>query len=166
MSNKLAGTEGEQDVVAKIPCPNCGKALMLLPSNYPLYDVQCCGCAFRAQVKSVKTKPTSVLLGAGWEIIDKVLKSGFMIPPLIVNFSWIQNGKSQQEIRFFPFVPKRHLQKRQLPPTAKRANYKMFNYINLHLIPYFILYQEGSTFPLASSCRVSAGSTSASAEYS
>ena len=42
---------GEKVVVEKVPCPNCGKRLMPLPPNYPLYDLQCTGCLFRAQVK-------------------------------------------------------------------------------------------------------------------
>ena len=45
--NKISGDAGELDVVEKVPCPNCGKKLMILPQNYPLYDVQCVGCNFR-----------------------------------------------------------------------------------------------------------------------
>ena len=50
--NKIAGDFGEQEIVDKMPCPNCGKTLMLLPKNYPLFDLQCTGCSFRAQVKT------------------------------------------------------------------------------------------------------------------
>ena len=141
-NNKPVGHAGELDVIKKVPCPNCGKKLMQLPENYPLYDVQCTGCSFRAQVKTNLSKPKKEIFGAGWEIIEKVLKSGFMVPPLIVNFNWEEKGKHKQKILFYPFIPKSHLKKRQLSPTARRANYKMFNYINLDKVPRFVVYER------------------------
>ena len=66
MSNKQTGNQGEQEVVDLIACPNCGKKLMLLPPNYPLYDVQCTACSFRAQIKTNNSKPKSEVFGAGW----------------------------------------------------------------------------------------------------
>lgn len=140
--NKAAGDIGEQDVVQRIPCPNCGKRLMQLPPNYPLYDLQCTGCSFRAQVKTNNCKPKDVIFGAGWEIMDKVLKSGFLIPPLIANFRWTEKGKARQKIIFYPFIPKQTLRKRQLSETARRANYKMFNYSSLNTLPHFVLYES------------------------
>lgn len=74
--------------------------------------------------------------------MDKVLKSGFITPPLITNFKWEEQNKPKQEIRFYPFVPKKNLKKYQLSPTARRANYKMFHYIGLDKLPYFILYKK------------------------
>jgi hypothetical protein len=138
MSNKSAGDIGEQEVVNLVPCPNCNKKLMLLPPNYPLYDVQCTGCNFRAQVKTNFSKPKKVIFGAGWEVMDKVIKSGFLIPSLIVNFKW----EGGQEIHFYPFIPKKNLLKRTLSPAARRANYKMFNYVGIDKLPYFILYKN------------------------
>ena len=140
--NKIAGDEGEQEVVMLVPCPNCGKALMRLPKNYPLYDVQCSGCLFRAQVKTNNSKPKSVIFGAGWEIVSKVMKSGYMIPPLITNFKWMDKKDKYQEIRFYPFVPKINLEMRQLSSHARRANYKMFNYVGTDKIPHFVLYKK------------------------
>lgn len=140
--NKLNGDIGEQDVVEKVPCPNCGKKLMLLPKNYPLYDVQCTGCLFRAQVKTNNSKPKPVIFGAGWDIIEKVMKSGYMIPPLMTNFKWTEKGNVCQEIRFYPFVPKINLKMHKLSPTARRANYRMFNYIGIDEIPFFTLYKK------------------------
>lgn len=142
MNNKVSGDSGELEVVELVPCPNCGKKLMLLPQSYPLYDVQCTGCSFRAQVKTNNTKPKAEIFGAGWDIIDKVLKAGFVIPPLIANFKWKEKGRERQEIRFYPFVPKIHLKKRQLSPTARRANYRMFNYTGIDKLPHFILYTK------------------------
>lgn len=129
---------GEGEVVQKVPCPNCGKKLMTLPKNYPLYDVQCVGCLFRAQVKTNNCKPKAEIFGAGWDIISKVMKSGYITPPLIANFKWRDKEGIRQEIRFYPFIPKINLKKRQLSEKARRANYKMFNYTGIDKIPYFV----------------------------
>ena len=120
VDNKKAGDIGEKEVVDNVPCPNCKKPLMQLPPNYPLYDLQCTGCSFRAQVKTNKSKPKDEIFGAGWEIIEKVLKSGFMVPPLFANFKWTEDGKQRQKIIFYPFIPKANLKKEKLwfsPPT-------------------------------------------------
>jgi len=140
--NKQFGDEGEQDVVEKVPCPNCGKQLMLLPPSYPMNDVQCSGCNFRAQIKTNHSKPKSTIFGAGWDITEKVLKAGFMMPPLIANFVWTEDGVDRQEIKFYPFITKQNLKKRTLSPTARRANYKMFNYIGLDNLPSMVLYRK------------------------
>lgn len=140
--NKQSGDAGEQEIVDLIPCPNCKKKLMLLPKNYPLYDVQCVGCNFRAQVKTNQSKPKKEIFGAGWDIIEKVLKSGFLVPSLITNFKWKEGRKKHQEIRFYPFIPKLNLKMHQLSPTARRANYKMFNYIGIDELPYFIMFKK------------------------
>lgn len=140
--NKKAGDKGEKDIVKKIHCPNCEKKLVRLPPNYPLYDVQCVVCNFRAQVKTNKCKPKKEILGAGWIVMEKVLKSGFITPPLITNFIWKDKDGEHQEIRFYPFIPKRHLKMYQLSPKARRANYKMFNYIDIDKIPHFVLYYK------------------------
>ncbi|MEK7629823.1 MAG: DpnI domain-containing protein [Patescibacteria group bacterium] len=141
-NNRKAGEKGELEVIKLVPCPNCGKKLMKLPSNYPLYDVQCMGCSFRAQVKTNKSAPKSVIFGAGWEIMDKVLKSGFITPPMIANFVWKSKGKKHQEIRFYPFVPKKNLRKYKLSEKARRANYWMFSYIGLEKLPCFVVYKK------------------------
>lgn len=140
--NKESGDLGEQQVVDLVPCPNCGKKLMLLPASYPMVDVQCTGCIFRAQIKTNKSKPKSEIFGAGWDITDKVLKSGFIMPPLIANYVWSEKGIEKHKIIFYPFIPKKNLKKRQLSPEARRANYKMFNYIGLDKLPNFVLYEK------------------------
>jgi len=43
-NNKIHGDLGEREVTKKAPRPNCGRKLILLPTGYPLYDVQCSGC--------------------------------------------------------------------------------------------------------------------------
>jgi len=142
VNNKIAGDAGEEEVCKLVPCPNCKKPLMMLPKNYPLYDLQCTGCSFRVQVKTNKSKPKSEIFGAGWEIMDKVLKSGFMVPALIANFKWSEKGIEKHKIIFYPFIPKSNLKKRQLSPTARRANYKMFNYVGLDKLPHFVVYEK------------------------
>lgn len=139
-NNKISGDEGEKEIVELVPCPNCGKKLMILPPNYPLFDVQCTGCSFRAQVKTNLCKPKSIIFGAGWDIMNKVLKSGYMVPPLIANFKWFEKDSLKQEIRFYPFVPKYALKNYKLSENAKRANYHMFRYEQLDRIPYLLLY--------------------------
>ncbi len=142
ISNRSAGDIGEVEVIELVKCPNCNKKLMLLPSGYPLFDVQCTGCAFRAQVKTSTSKPKREIFGAGWQIMEKVLKSGFITPPLIANFKWKDKTGLHQEIRFYPFVPKTNLKKYQLPEHARRANYWMFNYTGLDKLPYFVIYKK------------------------
>jgi DNA-directed RNA polymerase subunit RPC12/RpoP len=141
-SNKITGDAGEKEIVDTIPCPNCIKPLMLLPKNYPLYDIQCTGCSFRVQVKTIASRPKDSILGAGWDIMDKVLKSGYLIPPLIVNFKWQEAGLDRQEIRFYPFLAKKNLRKYTLSKDARRANYTMFRYIGLSNTPHYILLQK------------------------
>jgi hypothetical protein len=140
--NKEFGDAGEREVVELVPCPNCNKELMLLPPNYPMNDVQCSGCNFRAQIKTNNSKPKAEIFGAGWDITDKVLKSGYLMPPLIANFKWTEKGIERHEIRFYPFVPKKNLKMRKLSPTARRANYKMFNYVGLDNLPFFTLLKK------------------------
>jgi len=140
MNNKEEGKRGEEEVVLNVPCPNCLRKMMLLPSNFPLYDVQCTACNFRAQVKTNNCKPKSVIFGAGWKIMEKVLKAGFLMPPLFVNFKWKEDCKARQEIRFYPFVPKNCLKHYKLSGKARRANYEMFRYEELDRIPYSVAW--------------------------
>lgn len=140
--NKQAGDVGEAEVVALVPCPNCLKPLMGLPKNYPMYDVQCTGCTFRAQVKTNNSKPKSEIFGAGWDIIEKVMKAGFVIPALFANFKWKDKTGLHQEICFYPFIPKIHLKMRQLSASARRANYRMFNYVGIDKLPHFVVYKR------------------------
>ena len=140
MNNKELGNMGEKEIVSLVACPNCKNKLMRLPLNYPLVDIQCSACYFRAQVKTVNSSPKNISFGAGGEIMNKVLKSGYMVPPTFFNFKW-NDGKSQ-EIRFYPFIPRINLRKYQLSKKARRANYKMFHYIGLDDLPFFIVFKK------------------------
>lgn len=139
-TKKITGDEGENQVIKLVPCPNCGKSLMLLPKDYPLYDLQCTGCFFRVQVKTNLCKPRKSVRGAGWGILEKALKVGVAMPPLILNFVWIENGTRKQKILFYPFIPKANLKIRCLPPP--RETYRMYDYVGLDELPHFVLYDE------------------------
>ena len=117
---------------------------MKLPKNYPLADVQCIACVFRAQVKTSSGQPANKVLGAGYDILDKVLKAGYLIPPTFFNFKWtdLQTKQQRQEIRFYPFLTRENIEMRQLSPTAQRANYRMFNYINLNTKPFMVVFNK------------------------
>jgi hypothetical protein len=142
MSTKEAGDFGENEIVDLIACPNCQKKLMLLPVSFPLYDVQCSGCNFRAQVKTNCCKPKKEIFGATWEVMDKTTKSGYFVPPLIANFKWVEKGEMKQEIRFYPFIPKINLKKYLAKFKNGRKDLWMFNYIGLDTLPYFQLYKS------------------------
>lgn len=146
VNNKITGDRGELDVIKRVACPNCNRKLMLLPSSYPLYDVQCRGCFFRAQVKSINgSKPHDVIRGAGWEIMNKVLKAGSLVSSLIVNFKWIVDRKKKQEIRFYPFIKKDHLNNYMANIKSRKRKYKMFNY-NLKDVKFYVLYPKQGHF--------------------
>jgi len=144
LSRRESGEAGEIEVVNLVPCPNCGNKLMQLPKHYPLYDVQCTGCLFRAQIKTSRSKPKDTVLGAGWDIMDKVTKSGHLIPPLIINFKWAEKAKEKQEIRFYPFISKKNIAQYKLSESHRQANYMMFKYIGLNSLGYTVMYSANS----------------------
>lgn len=141
-NNKKQGDIGEKEIIKLISCPNCGKSLMALPVNYPLYDIQCSACSFRAQIKTNNKKPAKEIFGAGWEIVEKVLKSGFLMPPLITNYKWKEGNLEKQEIRFYPFIPKENLKKSLRDIKSHNRKYWMFNYTGLDKLPYFVVYKK------------------------
>ena len=126
------GGAGEKEVIRLVRCPNCGKRLKQQPPGYPLYDVHCTACSFRAQVKTNQRKPKNVNFGAGWTILKSALKTGAFIPPLIVNSKGGERSPTKREIRFYPFIPRDNIKKR----GAAKGSYPMFNYIGLLDLPY------------------------------
>jgi hypothetical protein len=143
LTNKQTGTLGEKEIVKRVKCPNCLSTLVLLPEGFPMYDIQCSRCLFRAQIKTVKSKPKSSIFGAGWDIYGKVMKAGYLAPQLIVNFKWkAKNGGLNQEIRFYPFIAKGNIQKYQLSAKARRANYRMFKYVGLESAPFIVMHSK------------------------
>lgn len=141
ITKKMTGDKGELDVIKLVKCPSCKKELMLLPNSFPLFDVQCTACSFRAQVKTNNTSPKKEIFGATWAVIDHVLKSGFPVPPLFANFKWTERGEKHQRILFYPFIPRAHLKKRFTTIKKSGRSLWMFNYINLDQLPVFVLYK-------------------------
>ena len=141
-NNIEKGDIGEREVVNLVPCPNCGKRLQTLPKHYPMYDVQCTACYFRAQIKSRNMKPQNTMTGAGWDILHKVLRAGHTVPPLITNWKWMEGSRKHQYIVFYPFVPRKNIEHYKLSPTAVTANSKRFNYIGLNNLPSLTLYAK------------------------
>ena len=129
--SKLAGRTGEKDIVKTVRCPNCGRRLMQLPEGYPLFDVQCTGCVFRAQVKVNNCKTKDQIFGSGWDIMEKNLRIGQLIPPLIVKFHWREGRQSKEVILFFPFLTKANLKQKKRSQYGLRPGYKEFNYVGL-----------------------------------
>jgi len=140
-THKTTGDEGERDVIKLVQCPNCSKALMLLPTSYPLCDIQCTACQFRSQIKTSHSKPKDIIRGAGWDIMSKVLKAGYLAPPLIVNFVWEEGDAAKQEIRFYPFIRKMELKPYTAKITRENRQYKMFDYV-LKRSKYYVLFSK------------------------
>lgn len=142
MSRKLSGDQGEKEVCDFVPCPNCQNKLVKLPAGFPMYDIQCSRCMFRAQVKTVNSQPKNQVFGAGWDIYSKVMKAGYLSPPLFINFKWLdRSGAANRRIDFYPFIAKDNISPYILSPTARRANYKMFKYVKLDKIPRIEMYR-------------------------
>jgi len=139
-----SGKAGELAVVRVVPCPNCQSKLMLLPPGFPLFDVQCTRCMFRAQVKTVRrvAPPKDQIFGAGWDVLEKTLKTGQLIPPLILNFEWTDSktGEVRHEVYFYPFLTKDNVRKRERSEGGQRPGYKEFNYVGLLNVPQMRLF--------------------------
>ena len=146
---KATGDSGEELVANTAPCPACGKALRLLPESYPLYDVQCSACLFRCQVKTTAGSPKSTIPGAGWQILNGALRTGQQVPPLVYVANVGEAAKEDPVIRFFPFIPKSHLKRREAFTSKKssRSPHKMFSYTRMDLLPSFVLNDKGRWQP-------------------
>jgi hypothetical protein len=130
--SKDHGDRAEAYVVARIRCPNCKARLFRLPQSFPMYDVQCSKCLFRAQVKSASCKPKSQIFGGGWSMMEKNLRTGHFVPPLIVTFRWRSSkGATRHVVMFFPFLTRENLRKRTRSDNGSHPGYKEFNYVNL-----------------------------------
>jgi hypothetical protein len=93
---------------------------------------------FRAQVKTVRfAPPKDQIFGAGWDVLEKTLKTGQLIPPLLVNFQWSAGAttRARQEVHFFPFLTKDNVRKRQRSEGGQRPGYREFNYVGLLKAP-------------------------------
>jgi hypothetical protein len=93
---------------------------------------------FRAQVKTARCPPPKdQIFGAGWDVLEKTLKTGQLIPPLLLNFQWTDavTGEERPEVYFYPFLTKNNVRKRQRSLNGQRPGYKEFNYVGLLNVP-------------------------------
>jgi hypothetical protein len=147
---KDTGDAGEKFVAERVPCPNCAKQLQTLPASYPLFDIQCGSCLFRCQVKTTRTKLHTQIRGAGLRIMQAAQKLGSPISPIISVSNW-GNDDSPSMVRFFPFIPRTHLEEhrpfKNTDPDHPRHDYRMFNYVRMDKLPSFVLDPEAKWVP-------------------
>ncbi len=141
-SNRERGTLGEKDVIRKVRCPNCGKKLRLLPVGFPLFDVQCVACVFRAQVKTNNGSPRNEIFGSGYTVLRHSMAIGQLIPPLIANFVWSEGRSARQLIVFYPMITKRNIRTRKRGAGGSHPGYEEFNYIGMKDAPSQVLYER------------------------
>ncbi|HEY9481162.1 MAG TPA: hypothetical protein VIR98_02955 [Candidatus Paceibacterota bacterium] len=141
--NQDVGKQGELEVIQLVSCPNCGKPLAELLPGFPLYDIRCTGCVFQAQVKTINSKPKGSIQGATWNIMESALKTGQLVPRLIVNFKWEEDGAEHQKIIFYPFLSKKdHLKKYFTEIKNPARSLWMFRYVNLDKAVSSVLYEK------------------------
>lgn len=134
------GEEAESFVVEHVRCPSCGSALRQLPPGYPLFDVQCSACLFRAQVKRVQEKPRSRLRGGSWSVVSTYLRTGQLLPPMFVCFDWPRSKPEPGAVFFFPLVPAKNVVKRVLTDQHKTdAGRAMAEYRDMLSLPYQVV---------------------------
>lgn len=140
MSNAARGEEAERFVVSHVPCPSCAHELRALPRGYPLYDIDCTRCLFRAQVKRVLARPRSRIRGASWEVMQHHLKTGHLIPPIFACFGWRSDAVAPESIYFFPFIPATHLKVRVLSANHKTPGRRMTEYERMLELPHMVVW--------------------------
>lgn len=147
ITNQQRGDAGERDVIRKVRCPNCGSKLQQLPPSFPIFDVQCTRCVFRAQVKSSNSAPRDEVFGSGHSVLSHYLKAGQIMPPLIVNFRGDKNGRTRQSIMLFPFLTHRNIRRRVRGKRSVREGYKEFNFVGLkhESTPKVVLFPTAQT---------------------
>jgi hypothetical protein len=139
MSSDL-GDEAERFVAASVHCPSCAGRLRQLPAGYPLFDVQCASCLFRAQTKRVKERPRSRLRGGSWSVVNLYLRTGQLLPPMFVCFDWPDTRRKPGFVYFFPFVPATNVKRRVLSQRHKTdAGRAMAEYVDMLALPHRIL---------------------------
>jgi hypothetical protein len=75
-------------------------------------------------------------------VLEKTLKTGQLIPPLLLNFQWTDGATSElrHEVYFFPFLTKDNVRRRQRSASGQRPGYKEFNYVGLLNVPQMRLF--------------------------
>ena len=110
-----------------------------LAPGYPLFDVQCSRCLFRAQVKRVQERPRNRLRGGSWNVVNTYLRTGQLLPPMFVCFDWPRSELEPGSVYFFPLVPARNVSKRVLSEAHKTdAGRAMVEYREMLSLPHTV----------------------------
>ena len=145
VTNRTAsGEEGELWVRQHVRCPNCAKGWFeRYPSGYPLYDVYCLRCQFRAQVrKHYLPASRSRHVGASWEKIGASLTVGEPLPPIIYCHGWPSGAADPEEVFLYPFVPYSVVKARAIK-TGPQTGRNMTDYVGLRDVPRMLLWRAG-----------------------
>lgn len=145
-----SGFGGEMEITKYVACPGCNSPLVLLPKGFPLYDIQCSRCIFRAQVKTNRCAPKGQIFGAGYDILESSRRAGQLIPPLIAHFNWVDksgDGSLRREVYFFPFLTDSNIRLRVRSAGGARPGYREFNYVGLFNdnVARMCLFRDSST---------------------
>lgn len=140
MSTTTAGTEAEVFVVEHVPCPSCGHRLRSLHPGFPLHDVECSRCLFRAQVKRILAPPRDRIRGASWDVLNHHLRTGQLVPPIFACFGWKRVAPAPGVIYFFPFIPASHVKRRVLSEKHATPGRKMTEYERMLELPRFVVW--------------------------
>jgi hypothetical protein len=139
-ANARLGRQAEDFVVEHLSCPSCASLLRPLPPGYPLYDVECVRCVFRAQVKRVRAQPRDRIRGGSWTILSHHLKTGHLLPPMFVCFGWPASEDRPSTVWFFPLVPAVNVRPRKLSENHKTAAGRlMTEYERMRELPHMVL---------------------------
>ena len=141
MSTARAGFEAEAFVIENVPCPSCGHELRALHPGFPLYDVDCSRCLFRAQVKRILAPPRNRIRGASWDVLHHHLRTGQLIPPIFACFGWKTGAPAPQVIYFFPFIPATHISRRVLSENHATPGRKMTEYERMLELPKMVVWE-------------------------
>jgi hypothetical protein len=140
VSTTSGGKEAERFVVDRVRCPSCGHRLLQLPPGYPLYDVACSYCLLRAQVKRILAKPRDRVRGASWEVMNHHIKTGHLIPPMFACFGWPAGRLEPEVIWFFPLIPTKHIEMRELSERHQTPGRRMTEYVRMREVPHMIVF--------------------------
>jgi hypothetical protein len=140
-SRSAEGTEAERFIIDQLSCPSCGSSLRQLPTGYPLYDLECVRCLFRAQVKRVKAGPRDRLRGGSYDLVSHHLKTGHLLPPLFVCFGWATGAVNPSEVWLFPLVPAKNVKLRVLSEKHSTPGRRMAEYVEMRKLPHAVVWR-------------------------
>jgi hypothetical protein len=147
-SRSAQGAQAERFVVQYLSCQSCGSSLRELPVGYPLFDVECVRCLFRAQVKRVKAGPRDRLRGGSFDLVSHHLKTGHLLPPLFVCFGWETGAATPGEVWFFPLVPAKNVKARILSERHSTPGRRMAEFVGMRALPHSVIWRSDESTQL------------------